>query len=60
MYICKINSNQNRFLTKLSLMKNKFFVLVLLALTAIAISSCYSSRKSGCPMNPQNNYRFRG
>jgi hypothetical protein len=41
-------------------MKNKFIALVMIVLAAIAISSCYSSRKSGCPMNPQSNYRFKG
>jgi len=42
-------------------MKNKFLALIMLALTAIAISSCYSSRKGyGCPMNTQGNTRFRG
>jgi len=32
-------------------MKNKILAVIMLALTAIAISSCYSSRKGyGCPM----------
>ncbi len=42
-------------------MKNKILALTMLALTAIAISSCYSSRKGyGCPMNTQSSSRFRG
>jgi len=60
MYICKIIDGLNPFLSKLFRMKNKFLTLILLALVALAISSCYSSRKSGCPMNPQSSYRFRG
>gem|GEM_PF-6545978 len=42
-------------------MKNKLLALIMLALTAVAISSCYSSRKSyGCPMNTQSSAKFRG
>jgi hypothetical protein len=41
-------------------MKKSFFSILALTLAAIIITSCYSSRKSGCPANPQANYRFRG
>jgi hypothetical protein len=60
MYICKIIDSDKRFTQNFPVMKNKFLVVVFLALAAVAMSSCYSSRKSGCPMNPQSSYRFRG
>ena len=41
-------------------MKNKITAALLLAIIALAISSCASSRRSGCPMNQQENYRYRG
>ncbi|HKB43821.1 MAG TPA: hypothetical protein VKC90_05515 [Chitinophagaceae bacterium] len=41
-------------------MKNKFLAALMLIITTVAITSCYSSRKSGCPANPQSSYRFRG
>jgi hypothetical protein len=41
-------------------MKMKFLTALVLIVMALVISSCYSSRKSGCPANPQSNYRFRG
>ena len=41
-------------------MKNKFLAALLLIITAVTVTSCYSSRKSGCPANPQASYRFRG
>jgi len=41
---------KNVFTQNFPVMKNKFLAFVFLALAAIAISSCYSSRKSGCPM----------
>jgi hypothetical protein len=41
-------------------MKNKFIAALMLIVMALAVTSCYSSRKSGCPMNPQSNYKFRG
>ena len=41
-------------------MKNKFFAVVLLVVTAIIMTSCYSSRKQGCPGNPQANFKFKG
>lgn len=31
-------------------MKKIFFVLAILAVTTLVISSCASSRRSGCPM----------
>jgi len=41
-------------------MKKTFlYILTAILLTGI-ISSCYSSRKTGCPMNVQSNARFRG
>jgi hypothetical protein len=40
-------------------MKIKLLAFVLL-IVAFAASSCYSSRKNGCPMNQQANYKFRG
>lgn len=60
MYICEIIGIEKPLYAKYSAMKNKFLLLTILALVAIVISSCYSSRKSGCPMNPQGNYRYRG
>jgi len=41
-------------------MKNKIYATVLIVLFAIGLSSCYSSRKQGCPANVQGNYKFRG
>ncbi|HMR93095.1 MAG TPA: hypothetical protein PKC69_12295 [Chitinophagaceae bacterium] len=39
----------------------KFFAATLLMIAgAVLFASCASSRKSGCPNNPQANYRFRG
>ncbi|HMU45839.1 MAG TPA: hypothetical protein PKC72_05685 [Chitinophagaceae bacterium] len=40
-------------------MKNRFLIAFLLLIATIAISSCYSSRKQGCPMNAQANYKFK-
>ncbi len=41
-------------------MKNKFLAAILLVIVALAVTSCYSSRKQGCPMNAQSNSKFRG
>ncbi len=41
-------------------MKNKFFAALLLFILAISVTSCYSSRKQGCPGNPNANYKFKG
>lgn len=42
-------------------MKNKLFAALLLALLALAVTSCYSARsKQGCPMNTNSNAKFRG
>jgi hypothetical protein len=41
-------------------MKNKFFATILIVLVALVATSCYSSRKGGCPGNPQANYKFKG
>jgi len=41
-------------------MKNKFLAAFLLLMMAVAVTSCYSSRKSGCPMNANSNAKFRG
>jgi len=41
-------------------MKNKFIVALVLLFMAIAVTSCYSSRKTGCPANMNSNARFRG
>jgi hypothetical protein len=41
-------------------MKNKIVNALMLILVTVAISSCYSTRKSGCPGNPTANYKFRG
>ena len=39
-------------------MKNKFLA-ILMILVAVAVTSCYSSRKNGCPMNQQATSKFR-
>ncbi|MDP4262328.1 MAG: hypothetical protein Q8941_07335 [Bacteroidota bacterium] len=41
-------------------MKTRLLTILALIILAITITSCYSSRKSGCPMNPQSNYKYRG
>ncbi|HYC40460.1 MAG TPA: hypothetical protein VEB63_08215 [Chitinophagaceae bacterium] len=41
-------------------MKTKFFAAVMLIVFAAMLTSCYSSRKNGCPTNPTANYKFRG
>ena len=41
-------------------MKNKFLLAVLLFAVVATITSCYSSRKSGCPTNVNSNAKFRG
>lgn len=41
-------------------MKNKLLAAILLFTVALAVTSCYSSRKQGCPMNQQASYKFRG
>ncbi|MGN6293823.1 MAG: hypothetical protein ACTHMV_13850 [Chitinophagaceae bacterium] len=37
-----------------------FFAAFLLVVLAIAATSCYSSRKNGCPATWSSNSRFRG
>jgi len=54
------NCSIKPFSLKTMKMKNKFLSLLVLALVAIFVTSCYSSRKQGCPGNPQGNYKFRG
>jgi hypothetical protein len=39
-------------------MKNKMLALLVILVT-VAVTSCSSSRKSGCPMNQQATYKFR-
>ncbi|HYM93490.1 MAG TPA: hypothetical protein VET23_05075 [Chitinophagaceae bacterium] len=41
-------------------MKNRFLAVLALLGVIVIITSCYSSRKYGCPANPQTNTRFRG
>ena len=41
-------------------MKNKVLALVMLIVMALFVTSCSSSRKTGCPGNPNANYKFRG
>jgi hypothetical protein len=41
-------------------MKNVPVIGILLIALAMIAASCSSSRKYGCPGNPQANYRFRG
>jgi hypothetical protein len=41
-------------------MKNKAVSILLFFALAVIASSCASSKKYGCPGNPQANYRFRG
>jgi predicted small secreted protein len=38
-------------------MKNKFLAAFLIALMAVSLASCYTSRKNGCPM-ANSNSRF--
>lgn len=40
-------------------MKIKLISAFLLALTIVLATSCYSSRKTGCPMGQQTTGRFR-
>jgi len=40
-------------------MKTRFFALIVLLVFAATISSCYSSRKYGCPGNPTASTKFR-
>ena len=50
-----------RLLQTNPIMKNKILAIILLATTAVAMSSCFASRsKYGCPGNPTVNSRFRG
>jgi len=41
-------------------MKTKLFALAALLTLVIAATSCYSSKKTGCPGNPGTSARFRG
>lgn len=47
-------------MTNILAMKNKVLAALMLICMAVMVTSCYSSRKSGCPSNPQANYKFRG
>jgi hypothetical protein len=40
-------------------MKSKIFAVLMLAITAIIITSC-ASQKYGCPANPQYSSRYKG
>lgn len=40
-------------------MKNRLLVVFLLFVAALVVTSCYSSRKQGCPM-VNGNYKFKG
>ncbi len=46
--------------TVIKMKTRSLIALLMIALTAVLATSCYSSRKNGCPGNPQANYRFRG
>ncbi|MGV3656873.1 MAG: hypothetical protein ACO1NX_02930 [Chitinophagaceae bacterium] len=42
-------------------MKNKILTAILLLVTVVALTSCFTSRsKYGCPGNPTYNSKFRG
>lgn len=41
-------------------MKNKAVAILFFFALAVIASSCASSRKYGCPGNPQANYKWRG
>jgi hypothetical protein len=41
-------------------MKNKFLAAILIVIVALITTSCYSSRKQGCPGNPNANFKFKG
>ncbi|MGK2864397.1 MAG: hypothetical protein ACSLE0_20870 [Chitinophagaceae bacterium] len=41
-------------------MKNFSFTALFLIILTLVGTSCYSSRKNGCPGNPQGSYRFKG
>ncbi|MGZ5219091.1 MAG: hypothetical protein ACXWV6_06360 [Chitinophagaceae bacterium] len=41
-------------------MKNFSVVALLLIVVTVLSTSCYSSRKNGCPGNPQANFKFKG
>lgn len=58
-YICKIKGPIIRFIKNLK-MKNKTISLLLLTVLTLIFTSCFSSRKTGCPGNPQGNYKFKG
>lgn len=63
MYLCKIIISDIRYYPNCKSplnMKNKALLILTLFVLAITATSCYSSRKNGCPGNPQANYRFRG
>lgn len=40
-------------------MKNSLLTALLLVLMAVVITSCYATRKTGCPENPTANHKFR-
>lgn len=57
-YLCK--AILIRLLQTNPIMKNKIVAIILLATTAVTMSSCFASRsKYGCPGNPTANTRFR-
>ncbi|HPG11649.1 MAG TPA: hypothetical protein PLU37_08980 [Chitinophagaceae bacterium] len=41
-------------------MKNRILAAFLILTAVLFLSSCYTSRKQGCPANPTSNYRFKG
>ena len=41
-------------------MKIKILSVILLLAMTVSLFSCYSSRKSGCPGNPEATSRFKG
>ncbi|MET0394641.1 MAG: hypothetical protein ABW019_15965 [Chitinophagaceae bacterium] len=41
-------------------MKNKLVALVMLLVLSVLATSCYSSRKTGCPGVQNANSRFKG
>jgi hypothetical protein len=59
-YLCEGNINSLLLQTN-PIMKNKIIAILLIAITAVSLSSCATSRsKYGCPGNPTVNSRFRG
>jgi hypothetical protein len=44
----------------MKIMKNSLYSIIAVILLAVVITSCYSSRKTGCPGNPTGNFKFKG